>query len=98
MRLTSAPKAEDVRPLPVLRAALSHVKAHFVENEDFDFANEQLKSKFENSVVLEFLNWIVDSFVLTVSKIGQAFDKTLRFSIFATISFWTFTRLILECC
>lgn len=46
MRLTSAPKAEDVRPLSVLRAALAHVKAHFVENEDFDFANEQLKSKF----------------------------------------------------
>ena len=46
MRLTSAPKAEDVRPLPVLKMALAHVKAHFVEHEDFDFANEQLKSKF----------------------------------------------------
>ena len=55
MRLTSAPKAEDVRPLPVLRMALSHVKAHFVENEDFDFANEQLKSKFES-----LLNPIID--------------------------------------
>lgn len=46
MRLTTAPKANDVRPLPVLRMALSHVKTHFIENEDFKFANEQLKSKF----------------------------------------------------
>jgi hypothetical protein len=45
MRLTTAPKASDVRPLPVLRMALSHVKAHFIENEDFTFADEQLKSK-----------------------------------------------------
>lgn len=98
MRLTSAPKAEDVRPLSVLRAALSHVKAHFVENEDFDFANEQLKSKFENSIVLDLLDWIVDISVLTVSKFGQAFDRTLPFSIFAIISFWMCMRLILGCC
>ena len=46
MRLTTAPKATDVRPLAVLRKSFSYVKTHYIQNEDFDFANEQLKSKF----------------------------------------------------
>ena len=46
MRLTTAPKATDVRPLSVLRRSLAHVKAHYIQNEDFTFTNEQLKSKF----------------------------------------------------
>jgi hypothetical protein len=25
---------------------LAHIKVHYINNEDFDFANEQLKSKF----------------------------------------------------
>ena len=45
MRLTTFPKAIDVRPLPVLKKALAHIKVHYINNEDFDFANEQLKSK-----------------------------------------------------
>lgn len=52
MRLTTAPKASDVRPLAVLRKALSHVKAHFIENEDFNFANEQLKSKLDLTSII----------------------------------------------
>lgn len=48
MRLTAAPKAENVRPLAVLRKSLAHVKAHYIQNEDFEFANEQLKSKLDS--------------------------------------------------
>jgi hypothetical protein len=55
MRLTAAPRAQDVRPLKVLRKALAHVKAHFIENEDFNFANEQLKSKFDEAT--ECFKW-----------------------------------------
>lgn len=62
MRLTTAPKAKDVRPLPILRKALSHVKAHFVQSEDFDFANEQLKSIRQDMTVQHLRN----NFVLEV--------------------------------
>lgn len=65
MRLTTAPKASDVRPLPVLRMALSHVKAHFIENEDFKFANEQLKS-IRQDITVQHLR---KSFVLEVYEI-----------------------------
>lgn len=69
MRLTSAPKAEDVRPLVTLRAALSHVKAHFVENEDFDFANEQLKSIRQDITVQHLRNKFVLEVYETHSRI-----------------------------
>mmetsp|Transcript_28995 Transcript_28995/g.78467 ORF Transcript_28995/g.78467 Transcript_28995/m.78467 type:complete len:414 (-) Transcript_28995:171-1412(-) len=62
MRLTTAPKAEDVRPLPVLRKSLAHVKAHYIQNEDFDFANEQLKSIRQDITVQHLRN----DFVLEV--------------------------------
>jgi len=65
MRLTSAPKANDVRPLPVLRKSLSHVKAHFVQDEDFNFANEQLKSIRQDITVQHLRN----NFVLEVYEI-----------------------------
>lgn len=62
MRLTAAPKAEDVRPLAVLRKSLAHVKAHYIQNEDFEFANEQLKSIRQDITVQHLRN----SFVLEV--------------------------------
>eukprot|EP00536_Pseudo-nitzschia_multiseries_P005541 jgi/Psemu1/190754/e_gw1.104.56.1 len=62
MRLTTAPKSEDVRPLQVLRKSLSHVKAHYIQNEDFDFANEQLKSIRQDITVQHLRN----NFVLEV--------------------------------
>ena len=44
LRLTTFPKPEDVRPLPVLAQALSHIKRRYHTEEDFEWANEQLKS------------------------------------------------------
>ena len=44
LRLTSDPKPEDVRPLPVLRRALLHIRSQYVEMEDFEWANDQLKA------------------------------------------------------
>ena len=46
LRLTSAPKAEDVRPLRVLKLAFEHVK-HQYKNDDnahYKWTNEQFKS------------------------------------------------------
>jgi len=56
LRLTTAPRACDVRPLSVLRSSLSHVKAHYIENEDFEFANEQLKSIRQDITVQHLRN------------------------------------------
>ena len=44
LRLTTFPKPENVRPLNILIKALSHVKSRFIKTEDFEWANEQLKS------------------------------------------------------
>jgi SAC3/GANP family len=44
MRLTTYPKAENVRPLKVLKKSLAHIKSRFIQEEDFEWANEQLKS------------------------------------------------------
>mmetsp|Transcript_20850 Transcript_20850/g.45392 ORF Transcript_20850/g.45392 Transcript_20850/m.45392 type:complete len:468 (-) Transcript_20850:359-1762(-) len=62
VRLTAAPKAEDVRPLSVLRKSLAHAKAHYIQNEDFDFTNEQLKSIRQDITVQHLRN----NFVLEV--------------------------------
>lgn len=43
-RLTTFPRAQDVRPLSVLRLSLRHTKAKYIKEEDFEWANEQLKS------------------------------------------------------
>lgn len=44
LRLTTYPKCEDVRPLPILIKALDHVKRKYQQNDDFDWCNDQLKS------------------------------------------------------
>jgi len=62
LRLTTFPKAEDVRPLPVLKRALQHIKARFHTEEDFEWANEQLKSVRQDITVQGIRN----SFVLEV--------------------------------
>ena len=44
LRLTTYPKCDDVRPLPVLIKALDHVKRKYQQNDDFDWCHDQLKS------------------------------------------------------
>lgn len=44
LRLTTFPRQEDVRPLPILIKALEHVKRKYQQNEDFEWCNDQLKS------------------------------------------------------
>ena len=45
-RLTSSPKASQIRPLSVLKKSLEHIKLKYVESEDYDYCCEQVKSKF----------------------------------------------------
>lgn len=65
MRLTTSPKVEDVRPLSILRKALSHIKSQFIQTEDFDWANEQLKSVRQDITVQHLRN----KFVLEVYEL-----------------------------
>lgn len=44
LRLTTYPKPENIRPLPVLVKSLGHIKNKYYQEEDFMWANEQLKS------------------------------------------------------
>ena len=62
LRLTSDPKPEDVRPLSVLRRALLHIRSQYVEMEDFEWANDQLKAVRQDLTVQH----IRDPFVLDV--------------------------------
>lgn len=59
LRLTDFPKAENVRPLAVLRKALVHVKSHYIQHEDFEWANEQLKSIRQDVTVQHIRNKFV---------------------------------------
>lgn len=42
-RLTSAPPAASVRPLEVLKQALVNVKKRYIDNDDYEYASNQLK-------------------------------------------------------
>lgn len=44
LRLTTFPKVQNVRPQPILEKALVHVKAEYKRNQNFEWANDQLKS------------------------------------------------------
>ena len=44
LRLTSAPQPSLVRPLNILKQALENIKQKYLQNEDYPFACEQLKS------------------------------------------------------
>lgn len=44
LRLTTYPRSEDVRPYDVLIKSLAHIKQKYIQDEDFDWVNNQLKS------------------------------------------------------
>jgi SAC3 family protein LENG8/THP3 len=58
-RLTTFPKPENVRPQPILVQALAHIKSCFIRDEDFDYANEQLKSVRQDITVQRLRNKFV---------------------------------------
>lgn len=62
LRLTTFPRAEDVRPLKVLIKSLAHIKSRYCQAEDFEWANEQLKSVRQDMTVQRIRN----AFVLNV--------------------------------
>ena len=59
LRLTTFPKRENVRPLHVLKKSLAHIKSRFMETEDFEWANEQLKSVRQDITVQHIRNTFV---------------------------------------
>lgn len=44
LRLTTFPDPKLVRPLPILVKALAYIKNKYIQEEDFEWTNEQLKS------------------------------------------------------
>lgn len=56
LRLTTFPRKEDVRPLEVLVKSLAHIKSRYIHDEDFDWANEQLKSVRQDLTVQRLRN------------------------------------------
>lgn len=56
LRLTDFPKAENVRPLSVLIKSLAHIKSRYIKEEDFEWANEQLKSVRQDLTVQHIRN------------------------------------------
>ena len=56
LRLTDFPKAENVRPLPILVKSLAHIKSQYIKFEDFEWANEQLKSVRQDLTVQHIRN------------------------------------------
>ena len=65
LRLTTYPRKEDVRPLPVLKRSLEHIQRTYANSEDFEWANEQLKSVRQDLTVQH----IRDPFVLECYEI-----------------------------
>ncbi|KAL7571812.1 hypothetical protein ACA910_002898 [Epithemia clementina (nom. ined.)] len=56
LRLTTFPDPDHVRPLPVLVKALAHIKNTYLTEEDFEWANEQLKSVRQDLTVQRIRN------------------------------------------
>jgi SAC3 family protein LENG8/THP3 len=78
LRLTSAPKPSLVRPLHILKLALENVKQKYVENEDYSFACEQLKSIRQGILLSSFFSFLTRSLLcllkdLTVQNIHNRF-------------------------
>ena len=56
LRLTTFPRPCDVRPEALLRKALHHIKNRYLQTEDFDWTNEQLKSVRQDLTVQSIRN------------------------------------------
>jgi hypothetical protein len=69
LRLTTYPKCEDVRPLPILIKALDHVKRKYLQNDDFAWCDDQLKSIRQD---------------ITVQKSHIPSDHTLLLDVYQT--------------
>lgn len=58
-RLTTYVKPENVRPIEVLVKSLAHIKTKYYQEEDFEWANEQLKSVRQDITVQRLRNRFV---------------------------------------
>ena len=56
LRLTSSPRAEDIRPLKTLRLALQHATTKYVESDDYLWVCDQLKSIRQDLTVQNIRN------------------------------------------
>ena len=56
LRLTTFPRPCNVRPEALLRKALQHIKNRYLQTEDFDWTNEQLKSVRQDLTVQSIRN------------------------------------------
>jgi len=59
LRLTTYVKPENVRPMSVLIQSLAHIKSKYFQEEDFEWANEQLKSVRQDITVQRLRNKFV---------------------------------------
>jgi hypothetical protein len=59
LRLTDYPRKENVRPLEVLVKSLAHIKNRYLKDEDFEWANDQLKSVRQDLTVQSIRNRFV---------------------------------------
>jgi SAC3/GANP family len=69
LRLTTFPRKQDVRPLKVLQRSLVHIKNRYKQDEDFHWANEQLKSLRQDLTVQRIRNRYVLSVYETHARI-----------------------------
>lgn len=59
LRLTDYPRREDVRPEKFLVKSLAHIKNRYLRDEDFEWANDQLKSVRQDLTVQSIRNRFV---------------------------------------